>query len=209
MPVIQHQIHQFVWVHNTHAIRKQRNRDFYLPTGKPYKMYHHPPTHVRNYAASPDPELLSELELPLQTYDMDEYLTESTMALCIQLLQSGNYPIQFDFGGDNTHKHAYAYLRRALYMHEQLNETITEVEHPIGAGDWVGQNIERQTVQQDSESTTFGLRPINEEEEQQDVFESMSGFMLTGNSATNEILEWPAYDDSFWDLGDDGLLLNV
>lgn len=52
MPIIRHQIYQFVWIHNTHAIRKQRNQEFYLPTGKPYKMYHHPPTNCKTTGQS-------------------------------------------------------------------------------------------------------------------------------------------------------------
>lgn len=86
MSVIRQHIHQFLWVHNTHAIRKQRNHQYYLPTGKPYTMYHHPSAGTRNYETIPSPQLLSNLSQDVAQYDLDLYLTTETMQLCVHLL---------------------------------------------------------------------------------------------------------------------------
>jgi hypothetical protein len=39
MPFLRQHIKTFVEVHNTHWIRRQKNREDYLPTGKPFMMY--------------------------------------------------------------------------------------------------------------------------------------------------------------------------
>src|SRR5438067_1479012 len=56
------QICGYVEVHNNYPIRKQRNRD-YLPTGRPYELYHYPPHSVQNYAEPAEPELLALLQV--------------------------------------------------------------------------------------------------------------------------------------------------
>jgi hypothetical protein len=218
MPVIRHQIHQFVWVHNTHAIRRQRNREFYLPTGKPYKLYNHPPPNVQNYATFPSSALMTELQFPFLTHDSDAYLTGETMALCIQLLTEAGYPLQFNFAGqDNTHQKAYAYLRTALYMYEQTTGIIKELEHPLGAQSWLDTHREQnmillQTLGEAEDNVDLPLTNQGSQEGNSALIEGTSVFQEL--DFLNSIIEWPAevdgLEDDFEDnFGDDGLLLNL
>jgi len=67
-------IQTFVQVHNTHRIRRERNREHYLPTGGPTELYNYPTTCVQDYRMVPDPITLVLLETHVAPYCLDEYL---------------------------------------------------------------------------------------------------------------------------------------
>ena len=62
MDTIRAHIASFVNMYNSHSIRKQVLREWYLPAGKPNIMYNYPADGVRNYAAPPDSSLLELIE---------------------------------------------------------------------------------------------------------------------------------------------------
>ena len=69
-------------MYNTHLIRRQVLREWYLPAGKPSLLYKYPDEGIRNYATPPDPSLLDEIERQLSWFDDTAYLIPATRALC-------------------------------------------------------------------------------------------------------------------------------
>ena len=80
MDIIRSHIHQFVSIHNTHKIRRQRLRAHYLQTGQPFMLYHYPDG-GRNYQEPVDLRVLAELESEVEDFDLDEYLPAATISL--------------------------------------------------------------------------------------------------------------------------------
>src|SRR5207302_5352440 len=59
MKMIRTHIQTFIQVHNTYRIRCQRNREHYLPTERPNKLYNYPPTGIQDYGTAPDPQVVT------------------------------------------------------------------------------------------------------------------------------------------------------
>ena len=138
MEHIRGQIHNFVMLHNAHPIRKQKNRDHYLPTGRPNYMYKYPPFGTRNYATPATEELLQQKIEEVASYSLDEYLPQATRELCDSLLAERGYstPLLIDLQSTNQlHKEVYHHLRNDLTLWQQVNGPISTTQPPLGAHD--------------------------------------------------------------------------
>ncbi|KAI9748017.1 MAG: hypothetical protein M4579_007333, partial [Chaenotheca gracillima] len=143
MPVIRQHIHRFVELHNNHRIRRQRARDTYLPTGKPFAIYHYPPQGVRNYATPANPQLLEKLEREVENYDPDRYQSNETAQFCADQLMRAGFPPEFDYDYNNSiHTDAYKYLRRILWEYERDGNFLIRLQKPLGGSSWIEQQEE-------------------------------------------------------------------
>lgn len=143
MKMIRTHIQTFVQVHNTHRIRRQRNREHYLPTGKPTELYNYPPVDIHDYGTAPDTTILSLLEAQVSAYSLDEYLTPDTQLECEKLLLNGGYPVEFTF--DDNHRAGYIFLRQALMLYiKNGGNNISVLEPPLGADRWLMENAEQE-----------------------------------------------------------------
>jgi hypothetical protein len=61
MPILRHEIHQFVDVWNHHKIRRQSDRANAV-SGRPWLLYTHPPPEAKQCGFAPNTELLAELQ---------------------------------------------------------------------------------------------------------------------------------------------------
>ena len=135
MDIIRSHIHQFVAIHNSHSIRRQRRREHYLPTGQPFLLYHYPDG-IKNYMEPADVGILSELESEVTDFDLDEYLPTATLSLYAQLLSAGGFPTEFVYS-DIRHRSAYAYLRQKAADYIDQGGQITLFNTPSGAEEWI------------------------------------------------------------------------
>jgi hypothetical protein len=108
-------IASFVHIYNTHAIRKQVSREFYLPSGQPNVLYNYPSDGVRNYSTPPDQSLLSLIQDQLSWFDETAYLATTTRVLCNNIISQSN--ITYDLtkilpGTKQPHTQAYIVLRK-------------------------------------------------------------------------------------------------
>ena len=116
MDIIRSHIHQFVAIHNSHSIRRQRLRSHYLPTDQPYLLYYYPDS-VRDYNTPVNADRLAELEAEVKDFDFDQYLPTETLKLYTELLSAGGYPAEYVYS-DTRHRSAYVFLheRAAAYI---------------------------------------------------------------------------------------------
>ena len=135
MDMIRSHIHQFVVIHNTHSIRRQRLRAHYLPTGQPFLLYHYP-NGVRDYKEGVNLRVLSALEEEVKDFDLDEYLPTATLRLYAQLLSASGYPNEFDYG-DVRHRDAYIFLRQKVANYLTEGGEISLLNTPSGAEEWI------------------------------------------------------------------------
>jgi len=80
MDMIRLPIHNFIEVHNSHPIRKQKKRDHYLSTGKPFEMYFYPDG-VEDFKVPIEEEVLVLLESEVGSFDLDSFLPTETLNL--------------------------------------------------------------------------------------------------------------------------------
>ena len=129
MDTIRDHIKSFVHMYNTHPIRRQVQREWYLPAGKSNLLYSYPEG-TCNYATPPDPTLLALIESQLSWYDDTAYLNPAARVLCQDIvLQIG---IQYDLvkilpGLDQLHTQVYKELRVRLFEHEQAGGMVEEL----------------------------------------------------------------------------------
>jgi hypothetical protein len=142
IPIIRQQVFQFANLWNVHSIRRQRQRPN-LPHGKPYVLYHHPPSSIMDYSCLPDAELLNKLRIEVDKYSLDEYLPASTMTWCSDLLIKAGYklPLRAETANDEgirMHKLAYRCLRTAIQQHIDSNASpkLSFVAKPTSALTW-------------------------------------------------------------------------
>lgn len=135
MDMIWSHIHQFVAIHNTHSIRRQRLRAHYLPTGQPFLLYHYPEG-VRDYKEGVNHSVLSALEEEVKDFDLDEYLPTDTLTLYVQLVTAGGYPVEFDYS-DIRHRDAYIFLRQKVADFLVEGREIFLFNAPSGAEEWI------------------------------------------------------------------------
>ncbi|KAE8553419.1 hypothetical protein EYB25_004801 [Talaromyces marneffei] len=111
---------------NYHKIRKQPKRP-YLPVGKPFINYYHPPDLVSDYSISVDQELLKALQKEVQQFNPDQYLPDETNTWVSQQLSE----LEFDptaFQNSNYHDRfapyhtTYMELRRRVQNHINLGD---------------------------------------------------------------------------------------
>ena len=85
MQVIREQIAVFVEAHNNHRIRNQDKTRPYLPTGRPFQLYHHPGT--RHYARKADQDLLNSLLQKVEDWSPEEYITQDVSDFCDRIIE--------------------------------------------------------------------------------------------------------------------------
>ena len=135
MDIIRSHIHQFVSMHNTHRIRRQRLRARYLPTRQLFLLYHYPDS-IRNYQEPVDLGVLAALEDEVKDFDLDEYLPAATLSLYAQLLSEGGFPTEFVYS-DVRHRAAYLFLRQRVADYLIHGGEIALFNTPSGAEQWI------------------------------------------------------------------------
>lgn len=141
MEIIRKSVQDFVTVHNTHRICNQRQREFYLPTGRPKELYNDPPTGVKDYGSKPVEFVLNGLLEEVKAYNLEEYLTHETKVLCFKLLSGSGFQTSYTFADD--HISGYLFLRAALSNHFATNGgSISLLPKPIGAMNWIHEQKE-------------------------------------------------------------------
>ena len=173
MPMLRKHLHEFVEVHNNHRIRYQRNRAHYLPTGRPYEMYHYP-INTHHYAEKPNETVLQELENQVKNCDIDRYLTESTFDLCTTILKENRYPTTFEFEQHDLHRSAYLYLRTELWKSIERGIEIEILQSLTESMNWIEaqekeelkheQLLNRSLVLEDDDSKIDDDQLLKEEE---------------------------------------------
>ena len=81
MPILRREVTAFVKTHNTLLIRPQHDLSHHV-SGVPNDLY----ANVESYGYDADPDLLHRLSQSVNSYDLDAYLSEETMAWCLQAL---------------------------------------------------------------------------------------------------------------------------
>ena len=180
-------------MYNSYLIRKQKGREFYLPTGKPNVMYHYLKT-GRNYSTPPDPELLTLLEDQSSQYDDTAYLSPATRVLYDDIVLRSNIPYDATKilpGLDQLHTQIYRLLRVGLFELEQAGTVVEELETPTSALDTINTIVQRFRIaqlQSDSDSDGSSSGVLQGEKEVEGISDS----------------EDEAQNDDELELGDDG-----
>ena len=182
------QLGQYIQMYNSHAIRKQVSREFYLPSGKPNYMYKYPPVGVRNYASSADPQLFKEFSASLEWYDDQAYLAPRTREICEEIVQ--NSGITFDIsqispGLDQPHTQMYQVLRTELLERERSGEMIEELEPPKGHLETITTRLSELEISSPKEAIQYPT-PANLTEELEIIQNSKSVNKSSDNSSENE-----------------------
>ena len=81
MPILRREIAAFVKTHNALPIRPQHDLSHHI-SGVPNDLY----ANAESCGYDPDPDLLHRLSQSVDSYDLDAYLSEETMAWCSQAL---------------------------------------------------------------------------------------------------------------------------
>ena len=200
MNMIREHIHGFVEEHNRHRIRKQRNREYYLPTGRPNKLYHYPPEGTRDYGSKPWQPLMEKLKNDVAAYDLNDYLPVETVTTFCNILENGGFQTSFKF--NENHYDAYLYLRREVWKLVKTDGQFLIIPKPTGVRSWIADNreenerhieedIEMNLTDTDNESHIY----INEEdihdEEESDQHPSDSEDSIVLN------IDWGYRDEYF------------
>jgi hypothetical protein len=144
MPLIRERLTTFMEIHNSHAIRKQRFRSHYLPTGKPRILFEYP-QHGVDFHEKVDFKTLEWLEELVHEVDIDCYLPQSMMELCATILDDVGYSHEFvvslKFNKESLHKRLYLLLRERLQRIFTESDILQEEGTPRGAQAWISQHI--------------------------------------------------------------------
>ncbi|CCT65153.1 uncharacterized protein FFB20_14735 [Fusarium fujikuroi] len=133
MPIIRTELSEFVYIWNSHYIRKQRNRPHVLP-GQPWVLYHQPEIRETRSYARPIPfdrlRPLKEL-FKHDNIDLDAYLPQDTITVCKKILEGQIFPQDTP---ENPKLSIYLYLRARLeaYILSGEQPAIGLLETPIG-----------------------------------------------------------------------------
>ncbi len=133
-------------MYNSHPIRKQVQREWYLPAGKPNIMYNYPAEGIRNYAGVPDPSILGLIKDQLSWFDKTAYLAPATKALCDDIVLRSNiiYNLTKILPGlDQPHTQLYRILRVELCQIEEAGGIIEELQPPTGALSTIKEMVEK------------------------------------------------------------------
>jgi hypothetical protein len=162
MPMLRARVQEFVDVHNCHRIRKQRQREHYLPIGKPVYLFK---VHegVSDYAEDAHEPTLQWLESLVEDVDLDAYLPNTMMNLCLEICEqegftnTGIYKLGADLTtGRDTHPHyrAYCILSRELRRRYSAGVELyaLEDEAPRGGRAWIEKHI---STEEDRENLDF------------------------------------------------------
>jgi transposase InsO family protein len=174
MDTLRQHIASFVHMYNTHAIRKQVSREFYLPSGKPNFLYNYPSDGVRNYSAPPDQSLLLLIQDQLSWFDETAYLAPTTRVLCDNIISQSN--ITYDLtkilpGTEQPHTQAYNVLRKGLYQWEMVEKRgiVEQLQPPIGSLSTIEAMVQKfqseETSSRRDSTTLLGEIELNSEDE--------------------------------------------
>jgi hypothetical protein len=81
MPILRREVAAFMETHNALRIRPQHDLGHHI-SGVPNDLY----VNVESCGYDPDPDLLHRLSQSVNSYDLDAYLSEETLAWCLQAL---------------------------------------------------------------------------------------------------------------------------
>jgi hypothetical protein len=97
MIMLRTHIYKFIQTHNTHSMRRQTQRQHYLPTGIPVNMCQYPKSGAHDYGGPPNPETIAALEHSqhLDKYDLDEYIPLTTCKILNDLLSANGLSIMY------------------------------------------------------------------------------------------------------------------
>jgi hypothetical protein len=140
MTMLRTHIHTFVQTHNTHRIRRQKQREHYLPTGIPVNMYQYPKPGARDYGSPPNPATITALEhrQHLDKYDLDEYIPSTTRQILNDLLSAKGLPITYSWQDD--HVYAYGELRVAVWNFINTGGNIEILLPPREPEEWIAKH---------------------------------------------------------------------
>ena len=130
MNMIREHIHGCVEEHNRPSIRKQQNREHYLPTGRPNKLNHYPPKGRGDYGSKPWQPLMEKLENDVAAYDLNDYLPVETVITFCNILENGGFQTSFKF--NENHYDAYLYLRREVLKLVKTDGQFLIIPKPTG-----------------------------------------------------------------------------
>ena len=140
MNMIREHIPGFVEEHNRHRIRKQRNCDHYLPTGRPNKLYHYPPEGTRDHRSKPWQPLMEKLQNDVAAYDLNDYLPVETVTMFYNILENGGFQASFKF--NENHYDAYLYVQREVWKLLKTDGQFLIIPKPTGVRSWIADNRE-------------------------------------------------------------------
>jgi len=140
MAMLRTHIHTFVQTHITHWIRRQKQRECYLPTGIPVNMYPYPKPGARDYGSPPNPETIAALEHSqhLDKYDLDEYIPSTTRKILHNLLSAKGLPITYSW--QNDHVYTSGELRVAVWNFINAGGKIEILLPPRKPEEWIAQH---------------------------------------------------------------------
>ena len=144
--------------------------------------------------------MLAALEKEVASYDLDEYLPESTIALYGKLLEDGGYPREFTYG-DSRHREAYLYLREKVSRYIASDGVVQLASRPSGAAKWISTNrmheieAHRGNIIGISGDTTMQLVPTDDEEEEEELA-AMENFIPEANADSIPYQEMLTTSDS-------------
>ncbi|KGY14487.1 hypothetical protein PABG_12650 [Paracoccidioides brasiliensis Pb03] len=183
MPIIRQEVTNYVSVWNNHQIRTQRKRPDGV-YGRPWKLYYHPDNALQ-YGLKPDSQVLSELHMHFENWDINEYLPLETKNWCqnqiSQLgLSSGRVTAAaVNKQGERLHKIIYLQLRKLVHDHIRSQQVpiLQESEKPTGAWDWLTERLQEHEMNFDNvmEMNIYDENSDNSEDIKLDVSDENSG----------------------------------
>ena len=128
-------------------IRPQRNRRNII-TGKPYMLYHHPGSEIRNWSLPLHEDSISRIREEIPEWDIDAFLPSETFKWCQDFLQSIGFnssSVQLPAEASVTPLHSfYLQLRTALQRHisRHTSPLLSLLASPVGVSRWQQNNRE-------------------------------------------------------------------
>jgi hypothetical protein len=181
MTMLRTHIHTFVQTHNTYRIRRQKQREHYLPTGIPVSMYQYPKPGARNYGSPPNPETSTAIEhhQHLDKYNLDEYIPSTTRQIFNDLLSAKGLPITYCWQDD--HVYTYGELCVAVWNFINTGGNIEILLPPREPEEWIaklqadidaarGENLEAMDVSltDDEELEEFNESEVHDDDQYAD-----------------------------------------
>jgi hypothetical protein len=164
MAIIRSQVHNFVEVWNHHYIRKQKNREEYLIHGRPSLLYQgqvKPGQAIdRSCGSMPDTTDVSQLLSLVDSFDLDAFLTPSTLDLCNKYMAEGGFQMPSSLA--DPPKDVYIFLRTKLQDHVRLRlePAITSLSPPKGNLRWIREAAQEAGLLEDENGEFYESNPL-------------------------------------------------
>ena len=130
MDIIRSHLPRFIELHNSHPIQLLRKHQDYLPTGQPFLLYYYSEG-SKDYKKKVDDKILAALRKEVADYNLDEYLSASTITLYGEILEAGRYPQKFGYNHPHDQE-AYLYLRDQVFPHSAFGGQVQLATHLVG-----------------------------------------------------------------------------